>query len=312
MSGGIVFDIRKFSVHDGPGIRTAVFLKGCPLSCPWCHNPEGRDSRPAILKRPDRCVLCHACDKACPLGLDPRRQAGSAVCAACPDFGTCARACPAEALQEVGHRYSVETVMAEIRKDRPFYDESGGGVTFTGGEPLAQAAFLLEILDACRSEGIHTAIETSGYSTAAIVKEIAARADLLIFDVKYGEAERGRKAVGVDYGVCLDNLAVAAEAAARAASGAGPRSASIVVRMPFIPGWNDSSAELADIAKIVRSAGTGIAGMELLPYHDSARGKYRLWNIDYPLAALEVPGDTAVEAALSTLSAAGVSARRGG
>lgn len=306
MSTGLVFDIRKFSVHDGPGIRTAVFLKGCPLDCPWCHNPEGRDPRPAILRRLERCVLCRACDKACPLGLDPRKEAGGPNCEACPDFGACARACPAESLQEVGRRMTVEALMAELRKDRTFYDESEGGVTFTGGEPLSQPGFLGELLDACRAEGIRTAVETSGYARRSLLLDIARRTDLLLFDLKIPDAEAATKVLGIDYRVCLDNL----RAAALAAAGGG--SAPLIVRMPFVPGYNDSAADLAAVSDFVREAGQGVLGIHLLPYHASARGKYKLWNIDYRLAALEAPGDAAIDAALTVLSAGGVPARRGG
>jgi len=322
MSSGIIFDIRKFSVHDGPGIRTAVFLKGCPLDCPWCHNPEGRDPRPAILRRPERCVLCHACDKACPLGLDPRGEAGGPKCASCPDFGACARVCPAESLQEVGRRMTVEALMEELRKDRTFYDESEGGVTFTGGEPLSQPLFLGELLDACRAEGIHTAVETSGYAKRSVLLDIARRTELLLFDLKLPDAERASEVLGVDYRVCLDNLKAAALAAAadatdivagwNAAIAGARRSAPIIVRMPFVPGYNDSAADLAAVSDFVRSAGAGILGIHLLPYHASARGKYKLWNIDYRLAALEAPDDAAINAALTVLSAGGVPARRGG
>ena len=313
MSSGIVFDIRKFSVHDGPGIRTAVFLKGCPLDCPWCHNPEGRDPRPAILRRAERCILCHACDKACPLGIDPRREAGGPACAACPDFGACARACPAESLQLVGRRMAVDELMQELRKDRPFYDDSRGGVTFTGGEPLSQPGFLGDLLDACRAEGIHTAVETSGYAKQSVVLDVAARTDLLLFDLKIIDGGKASEILGVDYGVCLGNLKEAARAAAIGAAVLAPRgSAPVIVRMPFIPGYNDSGEELAAVSDFVRAAGPGILGIHLLPYHSSARGKYKLWNIDYRLAALEAPDDAAIEAALAVLSAGGMPARKGG
>jgi len=315
MRTGLVFDLRRNSAHDGPGIRTSVFLKGCPLACPWCHNPEGRAARPEILKRPDRCVGCLSCAAACPLGLDPRAAAGSPACAACPDFGACARACPAEALQEVGRRMSVEEVMAEIRADRAFYEASGGGATFTGGEPLAQAGFLGELLDACRAEGIHSAVETSGYATEEVVLDIGRRADLLLFDLKQADRARGSAQTGVDYGLCLDNLA--ALAAAGAEEGGYAR---LVLRLPIVPGMNDDAEELRAAAELAAGLPSPFSAegrrrgreVHLLPYHDSARGKYTLWGLDYALEGRAVPEAGAMAAARDLFAARGLEARIGG
>jgi pyruvate formate lyase activating enzyme len=345
MSQGCVFDLRHFTLHDGPGIRTAVFLKGCPLACPWCHNPEGRDPRPALLRRPERCVDCRACVEACAAlrgaeALDPRQAGGGEACASCPDFGACARACPAEALQEVGRKLGAEALLALLRKDLPFYRESGGGATFTGGEPLAQPAFLRELLEGCRAEGIHAAVETSGFAAPATLLEIGQRADLLLYDLKEADAARGSALTGVDYGLCLDNLRLAAEAAAE-----DPGFARLAIRMPIIPGLNDGEASLRAAAELVASlpaslparadaalsAGSGtarraavgappaeVAGpsrglpVHLLPYHEAARGKYRLWKLDYPLAGTASPDAAAMAAALAIFTERGLCARIGG
>lgn len=310
MTSGLVFDIRKYSVHDGPGIRTAVFLKGCPLRCLWCHNPEGLRPEPEILRRPDRCVGCGACARACsgvaggPGGLDPRKDAGGALCATCPAFGAgapCTDACPAEALQFVGRRMSVAQVMAEIREDLPFYDESGGGATFTGGEPLMQGPFLLELLRECKAEGIRTALDTSGYAGRELVLEAGMLADLVLFDIKLADDARHRAATGVSSAPILENLA------ALAASGAA-----IALRVPLIPGINDALGDLEEAAKIAASCGSAIRKVHILPYHSAAKGKYALRGQAYALGDAMPPSDEAARAAASVFERAGMSATIGG
>ncbi len=306
VSTGVVFDLRKFSVRDGPGIRTAVFLKGCPLDCPWCHNPEGHDPGPAILKRPERCIACLSCLRACPLGIDPRLVAGTSACDACPDFGSCARACPSESLQTVGEMRDLAWVMDAIRKDRPFYDESGGGVTFTGGEPLARPGFLTALLDACRVEGIHTAIETSGFASRAVMLDIARRCDLLLYDLKTAEATRGRELTGIDYSICLDNLAAVVRARLE-----DKHYADIRVRIPLVPGANDSPEALGAMADFVASLAV-LLPVDLLPYHGSAEGKYRLWNLNYRMAGTPEPDSAALDAAIAVFSSRGIAAGKEG
>jgi pyruvate formate lyase activating enzyme len=308
MSSGLVFDVRKYSIHDGPGIRTAVFFKGCPLRCLWCHNPEGLSSAPEILRRPERCVGCGSCARACATaraglggpGLDPRVDAGGARCAACPSLGACAEACPAEALQLVGRRMSVEEVMSVLREDIPFYDESGGGATFTGGEPLAQPGFLLDLLRSCRSEGISSALDTSGWASRELVLEAGRLADLVLFDLKLVDDARHRRATGVPSAPILENLA------ALAASGAN-----IALRVPLIPGINDSPDDLARAASCASSLGGRIM-VHILPYHDAARGKYGLRGEGYAMGDAAAPSAEAALAAARTFEKAGMAATIGG
>ncbi len=309
---GLVFDVRKYSIHDGPGIRTAIFLKGCPLRCAWCHNPEGLSPAPELLFRGERCIDCGSCSRACAQalaglgrpGLDPRQAAVSlprgAACADCPSFGACAEACPAEALQLVGRRMEVEEVMAVLRADQPFYEESGGGATFTGGEPLSQGDFLLELLRACKAEGIHSALDSSGWASRELLLEAGLLADLVLFDLKIVDSERHRAATGVPSGPILENLAALAAAGGR-----------IALRLPLIPGVNDAEADLEAAALYAVSIGT-CTMVHILPYHDSGRGKYALRGEAYPMGAAKSAPPEAAARALRVFERAGLSAMIGG
>jgi len=268
MTEGNVFRIKRFSMHDGPGIRTTVFLKGCPLSCAWCHNPEGISSRPVLALYPSRCIGCGECS--CEFGaigpgpMDIYRS----NCTAC---GTCVAACPAGAREIMGKTMSAEELLAELLRDRPFFEESGGGVTFSGGEPLLQDEFLLKMLELCRSEGIHTAVDTSCHAPLHVLNKVSQLADLLLCDLKFPAGERMLSYTGTSGELIQNNIRALAEAGVE-----------IVLRMPLIPGLNDDWEALDGISRFILSLPGPPESLVILPYHDAWRDKARRIGIREP------------------------------
>jgi pyruvate formate lyase activating enzyme len=254
---GTVFNIQRFATADGPGIRTSVFLKGCPLTCPWCHNPEGLAPRPEVLRDAGRCMACDACLAVCPTGAvsDADRR-----CLAC---GACAEACPTGARRSVGEELSVEALLAEVIRDRLYFDRSGGGVTFTGGEPLAQPRFLEACLEALGRERIHRVVDTSGAAPADVMRRVARLADLVLFDVKLLDPERHRTIIGAPLQPILDNLGIVAEAGTP-----------LWLRIPVIPGVSDDPERMTGIRELARELGT-VERICLLPFHDMGHDKGR-------------------------------------
>lgn len=279
MNSATVFNIQRFSLHDGPGIRTTVFLKGCPLSCPWCHNPESRDSRPQLAIQADRCLDCGACLSVCPQDLaGPLDELTGAnrPDATCLHCGACAEACPSVARDLVGETMDVTQAIARIERDRAYFEESGGGVTFSGGEPLANgnAAFLLDLLKECGKRGIHRTVDTCGHVDTANLLEAANYTDLFLYDLKLMDDQRHRVAVGVGNERILDNLRALAPAARR-----------IWIRVPLIPGLTDDEDNLNAVAEFV--AGLPVpAPVHLLPFHAIGRDKFGRLGMDYFLGDL--------------------------
>jgi pyruvate formate lyase activating enzyme len=298
---GTVFDIKRFSIHDGPGIRTTVFLKGCALRCWWCHNPESQGLGPELMVQAQRCIGCGACLDACSQGALYRAgdqiQTVAEQCTLC---GACVEACYAEARQIVGRTMTVEQVMDEIERDLAFFDESGGGVTFSGGEPLMQPTFLLALLRACQSHDIHTTLDTCGYASWPILAPIRQAVDLFLYDLKVMAESRHRQLTGVSNRQILDNL--------QALSAEGH---DIVLRLPLIPGINDDEANIHQIGAFA-AALPHRHRIELLPYHPTATDKYRRLQRDYRLPDLSRPSEPAITRVRCLLQAYGLQVNVGG
>ena len=273
-----VSDIQRFSLHDGPGIRTTVFLKGCNLRCRWCHNPETLDPAPEVRMFPARCVGCGACLEACPRGAhqmtDDGRRFDRSVCVAC---GACAAECYAGALVLVGQDLSVEDVLAEVLADRAFYDASGGGVTASGGEPLFQLDFVVELLSACKAQGIHTAIETNLAWPWERVSAVLPVTDLVMFDIKLMDPADHRRWTGAGNEQVLDN--------ARRLSAEG---LPIIARTPVVEGVNATPEHIGRIADFLRPFGN-LLYYELLPYNPLGAGKYESLGRELPCEGLSRP-----------------------
>lgn len=282
---GMVLDIQKFSVHDGPGIRTLVFMKGCPLRCRWCSNPESISRHYQIMFLGDKCSDCSACVPVCPKGLHRmgKTQAGDPVhrvirSKGCTGCGACVTACPAGALRVAGREMSVAEVMQVVGEDCSFYFSSGGGITVGGGEPTAQPEFVGALLSESKKAGIHTAVETCGYASWRTYERLVPLTDLFLFDLKHPDPEQHLKWTGVDNRIILDNLA----RLLKSANG-------VVVRMPLMAGVNDQKRflrqSLTYLEKMSKSHGA-LKGVELLPFHRLGFNKYGQLGADNTLADL--------------------------
>ncbi|NVN91975.1 MAG: glycyl-radical enzyme activating protein [Desulfuromonadales bacterium] len=301
---GLVFDVQKFATHDGGGIRTLVFFKGCPLHCLWCSNPESLAVKPDIIFVPNNCIGCGVCRDVCPKncirqtavdgnGLDFDRK----NCTLC---GRCAKLCYAGAINIIGRYLTIGELVRIVERDRKFYEESKGGVTFSGGEPTAQPEFLTAALQELRQRGIHTAIETSSLLPWESFAPILQHVDLVLCDLKHMDETEHRRLTGVSNQLILDNL--------RRIAGL---SIQLRIRMPLIPGVNDDQENLRRTADFV--AGLAIVqNIDLLPYHRLGEGKWRQLGREYGLSGLPPQTEGEVQAVVQYFSERGIAARVGG
>jgi pyruvate formate lyase activating enzyme len=276
---GFVFDIKKFAVDDGPGIRTTIFLKGCPMRCWWCHNPEGQTSSPELMYRQKKCIRCSECVQNCPnqiLSLGTKKLSiNRKICSLC---GECAKKCPSEALAIVGKETSVGEVMKEIDKDSAFYEESGGGITVSGGEPLLQIDFTDVILSECKRRNMHTAIDTCGYAPRKAIEKIKNKVDLFLYDLKIMNDAKHRRYTGKSNRQILENFKTLAE-----------NGNDLLVRFPVIPEINDDKDNVKKTVDFILSH--GIKRICLLPYHRAGIEKYRSLGRRYNLNSVKTPSE---------------------
>jgi pyruvate formate lyase activating enzyme len=299
---GVIFDVKKFSIHDGPGIRTTVFFKGCPLDCAWCHNPEGISMAREVIYWEARCARCGTCQELCAQHAILPAPDGSFLtdrdrCVLC---GECVQACPFEAREITGREVTVGDVMADVEKDIVFYDESGGGVTVSGGEPLLQPHFLAMLLDACKEKEIHTAVDTTGFATPKVIDEVRHKIDLFLYDLKLMDDEKHQRFTGVSNTLILSNLKWLSD-----------EGHAMVIRVPIIPSINDSEENIVQTGEFVASLAQPHQ-VDILPYHDTAQDKYRRLDKAYRLPGLNSPAPEQMDDIATTLRRFGLQVTIGG
>ncbi|MDR1016112.1 MAG: glycyl-radical enzyme activating protein [Coriobacteriales bacterium] len=314
---GIVFDIQRYSVQDGPGIRTTVFLKGCPLRCLWCHSPESQSPKPQIAISKMSCLgydLCAECMAACPkaeLGAikavdfvkaDPEAEGGERhltipqidtdVCDSC---GLCAEACPPEGLEICGKRRGVEEVIKLVLKDRSYYEKSGGGMTVSGGEPLSQHTYAHALLAAAKAEGLNTALDTTGYAKWETIEQMLPVCDTFLYDMKHIDSAPHKQATGVPNELILENLQKLAQACRDLAELDAPLQPKIQIRIPTIPQFNDDEATQERMADFIKQLGSAVSMVQLLPYHALGAAKYEKIFWKQTIFEAPVPSDAKMQ-----------------
>lgn len=266
---GVIFNIQKFSVNDGPGIRTVVFFKGCPLRCAWCANPESQLAKVQVLWDQKKCIGCHHCLNICPehaISLQNGRiHIDHKKCSSCLK---CASECPGHALQKEGETKTVQEVLDVVMQDEVFYEESGGGITLSGGEMLMQPEFACQLLKAAKEEGLHTCCETTGFANEEVFTKVMENIDEILFDMKHWDPLKHKEGTGVTNERILANMALAVK-----------QGKSVLPRIPVIPGYNDSLKDAAEMAERLKTA--GLTKCQLLPFHQFGENKYHLLDQTY-------------------------------
>ncbi|MCB2295630.1 glycyl-radical enzyme activating protein [Clostridium algoriphilum] len=274
---GIVFDIQKFSVHDGPGVRTIVFLKGCPLSCKWCCNPESQIEMPQVMFMEQNCTGCKRCSEVCKnfaINFNLPNRVDQSKCVHC---GKCVEVCFSEALNMAGNVKSVKEILTELSKDDIIYRRSGGGITLSGGEALAQPDFTKELLKGCKAKGFHTAIETSGFTSRTVLERVLPWLDLIMLDIKHMDSNKHKEYVGQNNETILENAKIIAQSGKP-----------LIIRIPIITGFNDDENNIRATAKFVVSL-KKVKEIHLLPYHRLGQNKYDYLGYKYKMPELKPP-----------------------
>ncbi len=277
---GLVFDIQRFAVHDGGGIRTLVFLKGCPLKCKWCQNPESMSSKPEIMRIPHHCISCVKCATLCPeqaisISENFKVKIDRDRCTYC---GECVEKCYAGSMTIVGRYMTVDEVMEEVERDRPFYNTSKGGVTFSGGEPTLQSEFLIKALQEAKKRSLHTAIESCCLCPQETFAEVMKYTDLVLTDIKHIDSAKHKELTGAPNEQILSNIKMAAEMGKK-----------MRIRIPLIPGCNDSAENIEAVAKFVEALGDAVEGLDILPYHRLGEPKWEQLDREYVLHGVMPP-----------------------
>jgi pyruvate formate lyase activating enzyme len=279
---GIIFNIQGYCIHDGPGIRTTVFMKGCPLRCLWCQNPESHSPRPEILFSEEKCAGCGKCVPICPeQAISLPGKVSQTDRSRCEGIGSCVSACPNEARALVGRRATAEEVFKEVAADSLFYDESGGGVTLSGGEPLAQPDFAASILKKCKDAGFHTALDTCGYASWTITREVLRHVDLVLYDLKHMDPEIHKKYTGVSNDLILQNAEKIHH----------EMSIPMQARVSLVPGFNDSPENIDATARFIADKLSNGIPVHLLPYHRFGAAKWERLDRRNETAVFDTPGE---------------------
>jgi pyruvate formate lyase activating enzyme len=302
MSDGLIFDIKRYAINDGPGIRLVIFFKGCNLNCKWCHNPESISRNAEKMYSPAKCILCSTCVEVCSenalnLGIDGITM-DTVLCNLC---GKCADACPSKAIEMSGKAMSVSEIMDIIEKEKIFFDQSGGGVTFSGGEPLVHPEILIELLDECSKRGIHRTVDTAGHVSTETLLEIAKRTDLFLYDLKMMDSGLHKQWTGAGNEKILHNLKVLAET-----------EANIIIRIPMISGINDTVENIRMTAGFLSTLAGGKKEINLLPYHKIARTKYMKLGRQDAFELFSGPDDETMKKVIEIFSEYGIKASTGG